>query len=408
MNLINREIINKIRPYLKRKEAIIIKGMRQSGKTSLLLLLQKYLIKNYKIKKDSIYFFDLEEIEIREDLNSNPKNIANYLPGVKGKKYVFIDEIQYLDRPSNFIKIIVDHYPFIKLFATGSSSLDIKRKIQDSLIGRAAYFQLYPLNFIEFLNFKKEYFPSDPTKIQKNRLDKLLGEYLVYGGFPAVVLEKQKKAKESLLKNYINLYITKDIKNLAEIENISAFNNLTKVLSSQIGNLLNKNEISNTLNISHQTLSRYLDILNYTFITIILHPYFVNIRSRLTKTPKIYMYDPGIRNALINNFNDLKFRNDKGELFENFLLLELLFRYDLFDLYFYRNTKQNEIDFIVKDKIAIEAKYKKYKEKKVFRVFDKFSEYDNYIVNLNYNYKSSNVRFIDWWKFIQILKNKKF
>ena len=402
MKLYKRLISEKIKPFIKRKEAILIKGARRVGKTSLLRLLENILIKDLKITKEKIYFFDLEELDIREDFNDNPRNLLRYISDTKGKKYVFIDEIQYLDNPANFLKILVDHYPDLKIFATGSSSLDIKRKIQDSLVGRVAYFQLYPLNFFEFLFFKNKNFPLRITENQKKQLDRLLEEYLLFGGMPEIVLEQSRKLKKELLKNYINLYVSKDIRNLVEIESIGSFNKLIKVLSSQTGCLLEKNEISNTLDIASKTLNRYLDILQHTFIIILLSPYFANLRSKLTKTPKIYFYDTGIRNSLFNNFNKIEFRVDKGALFENFIFLELLSKFGSDDVYFYRTTKQTEIDFIVEShKIAIEVKCKKYKEKKIFRAFDSFKDFDNKIVNLNFNMETKNYSFIDWWSFVK-------
>jgi len=402
MKLYKRLISAKIEPFIKRKEAILIKGTRRVGKTSLLHLLENTLIKDLKIAKEKIYFFDLEELDIREDFNDNPRNLLKYISDTKGKKYIFIDEIQYLDTPANFLKILVDHYPSLKIFATGSSSLDIKRKIQDSLVGRVIYFQLYPLNFTEFLFFKNKRFSLQTTQNQRKQLDKLLEEYLLFGGMPEIVLEQNRKLKKELLKNYINLYVSKDIRNIAEIENISSFNKLIKILSSQTGCLLEKNEISNTLDIASKTLNRYLDILQYTFIIILLSPYFANLRSKLTKTPKIYFYDIGIRNSLLNNFNKIEFRIDKGSLFENFIFLELLSKFGSDDVYFYRTTQQTEIDFIVESqKIAVEVKCKKYKEKRIFRVFDSFKDFNNKIVNLNFNMETKNYSFVDWWKFIK-------
>jgi len=404
MKLYKRRILEKIEPFIGRQEAILIKGTRRVGKTSLLRLIENLLTRQLKIPKERIYFFDLEELDIREDFNENPRNLLKYVSGGKRKKYIFIDEIQYLDNPSNFLKILVDHCPDLKIFATGSSSLDIKRKIQDSLVGRAVYFQLYPLNFGEFLNFKGERFPASVTANQKRKLDNLLKEYLLFGGMPEIVLERNRKIKIELLKNYVNLYVSKDIRGLVEIDNLSAFNKLIKVLSGQTGCLLDKSEISNTLDISFKTLNRYLDILRHTYIIILLSPFFANLRSKLTKTPKIYFYDIGIRNSLIGNFGDVEFRPDKGTLFENFIFLELLSRFGLEDVYFYRTAKQTEVDFIVEaEKIAIEVKYKKYKDKQIFRVFDGFKNFDNQVVNLNFNMKLKNYAFIDWWRFINKL-----
>lgn len=404
MKLYKRQVLKKIEPFIKRKEAILIKGTRRVGKTSLLRLIENLLTKQLKISKERIYFFDLEELDIREDFNENPRNLLKYISGGKEKKYIFIDEIQYLDNPSNFLKILVDHFPDLKIFATGSSSLDIKRKIQDSLIGRAVYFQLYPLNFIEFLNFKSEKFPVSVTLNQKRKLDNLLKEYLLFGGMPEIVLERNKNIKIELLKNYLNLYVSKDIRSLVEIDNLSAFNKLTKVLSSQTGCLLDKGEISNTLSISFKTLNKYLDILQHTYIIILLSPFFANLRSKLTKTPKIYFYDIGIRNSLIGNFSDVEFRSDKGALFENFIFLELLSRFGLEEVSFYRTAKQTEVDFVVESKkMMVEVKYKKYKDKQVLRVFDAFENFDNKVVNLNFNMELKNYAFIDWWRFVNKL-----
>lgn len=406
MKLYKRQLLQKITAFINRKEAILIKGTRQVGKTTLLKLLKNILIAKYKINKNNIYFFDLEKLDIRDDFNNNPENLLKYINSKTHKQYVFIDEIQYLDNPSNFLKILVDHHAQLKIFATGSSSLEIKRKIQDSLIGRVFYFQLYPLNFIEFLTFQNKKFPQKPTNLQKKQLDSLLKEYLTFGGFPAVVLEQNKNTKKEMLKNYINLYISKDIRAITEIKNINSFNNLTKVLAGQSSNLLDKNELSNTLNLSFKTINRYLDILQHTYIIILLSPFFNNIRSKLTKTPKIYFYDLGIRNVLLNNFNNPDFRIDAGALFENFILLELLSKFNSNDLYFYRNQQQTEIDFVVDSKkITAEVKYKKYKEKKIFRVFNSFNDFQNYIVNLNFNLKLYNYEFIDWRNFVNTIIN---
>jgi len=406
MKLLKRKIQDKIYPFIDRTEAIIIKGTRRVGKTSLLFLLKDVLKNDFNIKEEKIYFFDLEKLDLRFDFNDNPENILKYLKDGKDKKYIFIDEIQYLDNPANFLKILVDHYPFLKIFATGSSSLDIKRKIQDSLIGRVIYFHLYPLSFFEYLNFKNEYFSQEVTENQRKKLNKYLKEYLTFGAMPSIVLEPNIEIKKELLKSYTELYISKDIRSLTEIENIGAFNNLIKIVSSQLGNLLDKSELASTLNINFKTVDKYLDILKYTYIINFVCPYFLNIRSRLTKQSKIFFYDLGIRNSLLNDFNDIDFRIDNGFLFENFIYLELLSFFGENDVFFYRTQKQSEIDFIINSKkIAIEVKYKKFKDKKVFRVFDSFNDFDNYILNLSLNLNEKNYSFIDWWNFLnKILK----
>ena len=407
MKMFNREILTEIKPFIKRPEAILIKGVRRVGKTTLLKLLKRQLKRKYKVQEKQIYFFDLEDLDLREDFNESPENLLKYIAtDNRQRKYIFIDEIQYLNNPANFLKILVDHYPQLKFFVTGSSSLEIKRKIQDSLVGRVVYFQLFPLSFAEFLRFKQEEKlrpTAKMTKAQIKKSDRLLEEYLLFGGMPEIVLEKNVALKKRLLKNYVNLYITKDIKNLAEIKDLTAFNKLTKILASQIGNIFYKKDLSNRLDISLKTVQRYFDILKYTFLVISLPPYFSNVLSQLVKAKKIYFYDLGLRNALLNDFNKLEFRIDSGALFENFILLELLQRNELTDISYYRTQHGSEIDFILDSpeaKMAVEVKYRKFKEKKVFKVFDNFPEFNNFVVNRNFNLALKNYTFIDWRNFL--------
>jgi len=408
MKMFNRDIIKDIEPFLERREAILVRGMRRVGKTTLLKLIEKKLKKEYGVTEKQIYFFDLEDLDLREDFNISPRNLLKYLKIDKRKKtYVFLDEIQYLDNPANFLKILVDHYPKLKFFVTGSSSLEIKRKIQDSLVGRVMYFQLYPLNFLEALFFQgknKLQVTNRMTPAQIKNSNKLLQDYLVFGGMPEVVLEENIEVKKKLLKSYLNLYISKDIRNLAEIKNLSVFNKLTKVLASQIGNIFIKTDVANRLDASLKIIQRYFDILKHTFLVVSLPPYFSNTISQLVKFKKIYFYDLGLRNALLNDFNELEFRADSGAVFENFIFLELAHKYDLTEISYYRTQQGSEIDFIVdshKNKMAIEVKYKKFRDKKIFKVFDNFSEFDNFIVNRTFNLNLKNYNFIDWRNFLK-------
>ena len=410
MKMFNREIIQEIEPFFERKEAVLVRGMRRVGKTTLLKIIEEKLKKEHKINDEQIYFFDLEDFDLREDFNDSPENLLKYIStNDNKKKYIFIDEIQYLNNPANFLKILVDHYPKLKFFVTGSSSLEIKRKIQDSLVGRVMYFQLYPLNFSEFLLFQGENKLKATEKMTRSQIkksDRLLEEYLIFGGMPEIVLEKNIDLKKKLLKNYLNLYISKDINNLAEIKDLSVFNKLTKILASQMGNIFNKTNVANRLDTSLKTVQRYFDILKHTFLVISLTPYFSNTISQLAKSKKIYFYDLGLRNALLNNFNDLEFRTDNGSIFENFIFLELANRYEMTEISYYRTQQGSEIDFIIDSyeaKMAIEVKYKKFKDKKVFRVFDKFSEFDNFVVNRDFNLELKNYAFIDWRNFLKKL-----
>jgi len=234
--LYKRKIQEKIDNWLLKDEIIVLNGPRQVGKTSLLKLLQTEL-KHKKIKEESIFYLNLEELEVLDELNNSPKNILNYIKVKNKKSYFFIDEIQYLDNPSNFLKYIYDeHRDKIKLIVTGSSSLELKAKLQDSLVGRKVSFRINPLCFEEFLRFKQvnifDYYHLQkiPSVIQ-TQFKKYLNEYLLFGGMPKIVLTPKSEDKKMLLKNYVNDYINKDIRYIGKIDNLLKFNQLVKIFS---------------------------------------------------------------------------------------------------------------------------------------------------------------------------------
>jgi len=232
-----------------------------------------------------------------------------------------------LDNPSNFLKHLFDKYADkIKIIVTGSSSLELKAKFQDSLAGRKVSFLINPLNFEEFLIFKnfsyldylkKEDLPDDI----RNNFDKALSEYLIYGGMPAVVLQNNQKLKQKMLKEYVSAYVNKDIRAIGKVENIANFNSLVKILATQIGSLLNISELGDTVGIPRRAVKKYLDLLEFTFVLDKILPFKKNIRTQITKMPKIYFFDLGIRNAILGNFLEMESRSDAGHLFENFVFL---------------------------------------------------------------------------------------
>lgn len=406
-----RKILQKLKKWLPEKEIIILNGARQVGKTSILMLLKEELLKN-GILENVIFYLNLEEIKILEDLNKDPENLLKYIVKKDEKNYFFLDEIQYLDNPSNFLKHLYDKYfDKIKIIATGSSSLELKAKFQDSLAGRKVSFLINPLNFEEFLIFKnfpfidylkKKELPADI----KSGFDEGLKEYLLYGGMPAVVLQNDKTLKQKLLEEYVNTYINKDIRMIGRIDNISDFNALIKILSSQIGNLLNISELSNTLNVSRRDIKKYLDLLEFTFVLNKIFPFRNNIRAQIIKMPKVYFFDLGLRNAILGNFLELPNRQDSGALFENFIFMELKSR-EKDKVYFYRTAAQTEIDFIIEDAghfVLLEVKYKKLDKPIDTRVLENFTEKvknakASKVVNLDFNRKDGIVEYIDYLKF---------
>jgi predicted AAA+ superfamily ATPase len=404
----SRKITGIIEKWIDEKEIIIITGVRQVGKTSLLQLLEKK-IKAKNISEKNIFYLSLEDLNVLNSLNENPENIFRYALDKNKKNYFLIDEIQYLDNPSNFLKLLYDKYAGqIKLIITGSSALELKADFQDSLAGRKATFEINPLDFEEFLQFKNfayiDYLSKKdlPENIKKEFDDKL-EEYLLYGGMPAVVLQDDKEKKTKLLKEYIGAYINKDIRAIGKIENIARFNNFIKVIASQIGGLLNINELSNTLNINRRTLEKYLELLEYTFILGKALPFLGNIRSQITKMPKIYLFDNGIRNAILENFIAIDSRNDAGVLFENFVFMEL--KKNISDkIFFYRTAGGGEIDFITErdGKIfPLEVKFKRLRNKIDERVIENFiikskKECLAKVVNLSLNDNNKTIKYVDY------------
>lgn len=348
-----RKIVEKVAKYLGSKEVIVIYGARQVGKTTLM----KYLIKNHL--KENVFYFDLELSNLLDLCNEGVEGVYNYLlqKGADDKKkiYLLIDEIQYLKNPTNFLKIMHDHYENIKLLVSGSSTFEIKKKFKESLAGRTVNFELYPLSFEEFLIFKNKNYKlkKENLKIINDELIILAEEYIKFGGYPKIVLENSEEKKQTYLSQIINTYVRKDIRDIGNIRNIDSFNKLIEVLASQSGQLLNVSEISNTLEINRETVLEYLDLLENTFMIKRIKPYHKNLRSELSKNPKIYFLDTGMMHLLwLKEFPRIIF----GNSFETFVFLELMRTGKKIN--FWRTINKQEVDFILNNEklYAIEVK----------------------------------------------------
>ncbi len=353
-NIYKRGLVEELAKYLDSKEAVVIYGARQVGKTSLL----KYLIKNHI--PENAFYFDLELKDLLDLCNNGAEGVYKYLlqKGADEKKtiYLIIDEVQYLENPASFIKIMHDHYPEVKLFLSGSSTFEIRKKFRQSLAGRVVAFELYPLSFEEFLEFKgKVYKLSESNaEIINRELIILAEEFIKFGGYPRIVLENSEEKKKVYLSQIINTYVRKDIRDIGNIRDISSFNKLLEVLASQSGQLLNVLELSSTIGINRETVSEYLDLLEKTFIVKIVRPFHKNIRSEISKTPKVFMLDTGMMHLLwLKDFPKIVF----GSSFETFAFLELMKAGK--KISFWRTANKQEVDFIVQGKKlhAIEAKY---------------------------------------------------
>ncbi len=353
-----RTIVDEILKYKDEKEAIILHGARQVGKTSILLWLKQYLENETK----QIFYIDLEERKYLQLLNDSIDNLRKLALevgfNINKRTFFLIDEIQYLNNPANFIKLVVDHCPNIKLIASGSSTFEIKKKLEKALVGRTYTFEIFGLSFEEFLLFKNYGKKSIPiyTNIKQQELVKLFEEFTIFGSLPKVVLMTEKEKKEKYLWQIIDTYLRKDIRDLAGVKEIDKFNKLLEILSSQSGKLINVQELANSCGMAKKTVERYLFVLENTYIIKLIRPFHNNLRSELFKTPKIYFYDSGLANLLwLKAFTP----QILGEIFETVVFSELVKRFGKESIYFWRTKDRKEIDFIVKYKnnvIPIEVK----------------------------------------------------
>lgn len=399
-----RKIINEILKYLYEKEVIILYGARQVGKTFILYWLKNFL----EAKKEQVYYLDLEERKYLEILNQGPGVLKKLLQeegfNLKEKIFVLIDEIQYLDNPTNFLKLASDHYPNLKLIVSGSSTFEIRKKIEKALVGRALIFEIFGLSFEEFLIFKEYQKPIEPvlTKVKEEELKELFIEFVLYGSYPKISLIPEKEKKEKYLWQIIDTYLKKDIRDLAEIREVEKFNKLLEILASQTGKLLNIEELSNTCRLAKQTVEKYLFVLENTYVIRLIRPFFKNLRSELFKTPKIYFYDSGLAHLLW-----LKVISPEvlGEIFETTIFSELVknFGKELVD--FWRTKDKKEIDFILRFKnkiIPIETKvnFASFSQKSINYFLKKYKLGKYYFVGLK-GEKAERKNFIFPWEILK-------
>lgn len=402
--LYSRTIFKEIIKYLNTDDILVIHGARQVGKTHILYLIQEYL----KDQKKENYYIDLEDSRNLDILNAGVEELKKYLSeqgfdfaefSEKEKLYVLIDEIQYLEDPSSFLKLAADHHKNLKLIISGSSSFAIKSKFKNSLVGRTVNFEAYPLSFEEFLIFK-EYAGAgaiNQKKLTEKTAGELIGlfkEYTLYGGYPKIVLENNVELKEKYLQQIVDTYIRKDIRDLADIKEIDKFNKLVEVLASQSGNLLDITELSNTCSLARQTVESYLFILENTYIIKLVKPYYKNIRSELFKTPKIFFYDSGLMQVLW--LKQLQ-KEVIGNVFETSIFGEFVKKYGADNVFYWRTADKKEIDFILNSKnnlLAVETKlnFEKFDDTAVKYFCGKYKS-DFRVVALSGELKSEDYRY---------------
>ena len=345
-----RELTGKLLSETRSTRAVVLTGMRQTGKTTLMRQVFD------SIKSENKVFLDLENPLNQKAFEET--DFENILLNLKefgispGKKcYVFLDEIQLAPGISQAVKYLVDHHK-VKFFLTGSSSYYLKNLFPESLAGRKVVYELFPLSFAEFLVFKErgkklEADFSGKAK-QKNKVSfekekKLFDEYLTYGGFPGVVVEK--KNKKTLLEDIFTSYFEKDVKTLADFREMKSLRDLILLLANRAGSKLEVSKISREIGISRVTVYSYLDFLEKTYFISLLPPFSRNIDGEVRGTRKVYLCDTGMLQYLG--------KTTEGTIFENAVYLNIRQRGKI---RYYEKYRGPEIDFIVDGKVALEAK----------------------------------------------------
>jgi len=393
-----RTLESKIKEKLHSPEAIFILGARQVGKTTLMKHLMNELPENQYI------YLDLENPTFLSILNKGVNEFLAYLKyqGLSNetRNCIFIDEIQYAPDFSSIIKYMVDHYSEnYKLILSGSSSLQIRKQFKDSLVGRKIIFELYPLSFEEYCCFKEENkisellqkinpfeLKEDPLRFEKEKVHYLLREYLIYGGFPKVALQENKKDKIQILQDIVQSYVLKDIRSIFRLEKIAQFNHLVKLLAAIMGKELNISQLATETRLNKQTLENYLNVLEAGYIIKLIYPFHKNLSSEFRKTPKCYYLDIGLRNFLISDFNEPEFRSDRGELLENFIFTQLIKKSNaMTKINYWRTKSRQEIDFILQKEsklYAIEVKWSKVTTYSLRRFKKIYPEADIYTISM--------------------------
>lgn len=402
--MIERKIYHdKIEMGFKHVPIVILIGARQVGKTS--------LMRNFETGKTSV-FLNGQDPEIAE-LFQKRSFIEPYLRSYLNAEldgFLLIDEFQFIDGISTMLKLLTDEHRKLKILCSGSSSLDILQKVEESLAGRVRTIEVLSLSFSEYLLFKDEklvrLYESIDIRTQSSALtapfEQMFSEFLIYGGLPRAALVENREEKVEILNDIYQTYLLKDVRNYIKNEHVIGFNKMMRILASQIGSLVNVNEISRESGLPYKTCETYLHLLEQMYVIKLLEPYFTNKRKVINKMKKVYFCDLGLRNMIERDFNSIDFRSDSGAIFENYVMLELWRNKGAGGtLQFFRTFDGTEVDFVMSQfsgKKAFECKFKILNRPVNIIGFNNFCNDEGiekrYIINRSLNTINDNTQFV--------------
>lgn len=354
MNTLKRIAEKVLNNWLGKQKVIVLTGARQVGKTT--------LFQNMFQQKEQLIWLNADETSTRERLQV--LTVENIKSIIGNNKWVVIDEIQRIPNAGLLLKLMIDNFKNVQFLATGSSALDISETIFEPLTGRHLLFHLHPLMITEMYGSKT------PFEIEQK-----LPFHLVFGCYPDVY--NYPNDAEVLLKNLANQYLYKDILVWKDIRKPQLIDKLLKLLAHQIGSEVSISELANQLNVKSETIENYIDLLEKSFVIFRLAAFSNNPRKEVSKMSKIYFWDNGIRNAVIDDFDSIATRNDIGKLWENFAISErikyLNWKNPNAKSFFWRNYNQSEVDYVEVDKKTITAFVIKWNSKKRHKVTNAFT-----------------------------------
>ena len=365
--MITRKLTNIIQRKIHKGKAIILLGARQVGKSTLL----HQALEN----ETNVLWLDAENADVAP-LFLNPTSTR--LKTLFGKfKIVVIDEAQKIDNIGSKIKLVTDHLKDIQIIATGSSAFELRNKTNESLTGRKWEYQLFPLSFAELVEYS--------NLIEEKRQ---LPHRLVFGCYPEIVTNNDDLTIR--LQSLADSYLYKDILMWEGIQKPEKLVLLLKALAMQIGSEVNYHELGKTVGLKNETVEKYIQLLEQTFVIFRLPSYATNQRKELKKGRKIYFFDNGIRNAVLGDFRNWEIRHDQGALFENYVISELWkkehYENKASNFYFWRTADQQEVDLIIECEGMLNAIEIKWNPKKKARLSKTFSNaYPNHTFEIIHN-----------------------
>ena len=326
---IQRQLLSRLRKAIQPGKVVVLYGPRQVGKTTLVqdLLAETFLAHTY---------INADELVYREALGSQNRRTLGDLLGHSA--LLVIDEAQRVPDIGLNLKILVDSYPQVAVVATGSSSFDLANKVSEPLTGRKLTLTLYPVSYSEL---------AETVGAFEARAE--LERWLIWGGYPSIVTAEP-GLRERLLGELVGSYLYRDILELDGVRRAEKIVDLLRLLAFQIGQEVSISELATTLALGRPTVERYLDLLEKVFVIFRTGGLARNLRKEVTKTARYYFYDNGVRNSLIQNFNRLNLRNDIGQLWENYLMVERRKANQYAgrgaNAYFWRTYDQKELDYV--------------------------------------------------------------